>query len=57
VQSDAATLAILPDDARRLIDASITLYDRVARFEAGTDDDLPAASPARLLLSRLQQSF
>lgn len=57
VESDADTLAQLPPEARRLVDASIALYDRVARFEAGTDDDLPAASPARLLLSRLQQSF
>lgn len=57
VESDAATLARLPVEAQRFVEASIALYTRVARLESGLDDDLPAASPARQLLSRLQQSF
>ncbi len=57
VDSDAETLARLPAEAQRFIEASINLYARVARLESGLEDDLPAASPARQLLSRLQQSF
>ena len=57
VDSDAETLARLPVEAQRFVEASINLYARVARLESGLDDDLPAASPARQLLSRLQQSF
>ena len=57
VESDAATLARLPVEAQRFVAASIALHTRVARLESGLDDDLPAASPARQLLSRLQQSF
>ncbi len=57
VESDAETLARLPAEARRFVDASMALHTRVARLEAGFDDELPAASPARQLLTRLQQSF
>lgn len=57
VASDAATVARLPAEAQRFVEASMTLYTRVARLEAGLDEDLPAASPARQLHSRLQQSF
>jgi len=57
VESDVDTLNRLPPEARRFVDASIALHSRVARLEAGLEDDLPAASPARQLLSRLQQSF
>ncbi len=57
VDSDAATLARLPVEAQRFVAASMTLYTRVSRLESGLDDDLPAASPARQLHSRLQQSF
>lgn len=57
VDSDAETLARLPADAQGFVEASINLYARVARLESGLEDDLPAASPARQLLSRLQQSF
>lgn len=57
VESDASTLVRLPVEAQRFVEASIALYTRVARLESGLDDDLPAASPARQLLSRLQQSF
>jgi len=57
VESDVDTLNRLPPEARRFVDASIALHTRVARLEAGLEDDLPATSPARQLLSRLQQSF
>ncbi len=57
VGSDEETLCRLPPEARIFIDASVALHMRVARLEAGLDDDLPAASPARQLHSRLQQSF
>jgi regulator of CtrA degradation len=57
VESDPATLARLPEEARRFVEASMALHTRVARLEAGLDDELPAASPARQLHSRLQQSF
>jgi regulator of CtrA degradation len=57
VLSDAATLARLPVEAQRFVAASVALHTRVARLESGLDDDLPAASPARQLHSRLQQSF
>lgn len=57
VESDAATVARLPAEAQRFVEASMALYARVARIEAGFDDDLPAASPARQLHNRLQQSF
>ena len=57
VESDAATLARLPVDARHFVEASIELYRRVARLELGFEDDLPVASPARQLHSRLSQAF
>jgi regulator of CtrA degradation len=57
VESDVATLERLPVEARRFVEASIALHTWVARLESGLDDDLPAASPARQLLSRLQQSL
>ncbi len=57
VETDAATLARLPPEARDFVDASIDFYRRVMRIEAGLGDDLPVPSPARQLMSRLQQSF
>jgi regulator of CtrA degradation len=57
VESDAETLARLPIEARRFVDASIALHARVSRLESGFDDELPAASPARQLFTRLQQAF
>ncbi len=57
IESDEETLGRLPIEARRFVEASIALHLRVARLEAGLEDDFPAPSPARQLLSRLQQSF
>lgn len=47
----------LPEDAHQIILASIGLYGRVARFEAGMAQPRLETSPARYLQSRLLQSF
>jgi regulator of CtrA degradation len=57
VETDAATLARLPETAQHFVAASIELHRRVSRVEAGFDDSMPLPSPARQLFSRLQQSF
>jgi regulator of CtrA degradation len=57
VETDAATLARLPETARHFVEASIELHRRVARIEVGFDESLPLPSPARQLISRLQRSF
>lgn len=57
VETDEVTLARLPVEARRFVEASVDLHRRVARIEAGQAEPLLAASPARSLLHRLQQSF
>ncbi|MBM7406125.1 MULTISPECIES: DUF1465 family protein [Sphingomonas] len=48
-------LALLPEPARVLIEASIDLYRRVERLDAAQGAD--AASPARVMLDRLSASF
>jgi regulator of CtrA degradation len=56
--SDLATLAILPDAARSLIDASRDLYSRVERLDQDIDlPTVPVPSPARGLLTRLERAF
>lgn len=57
VESNVATLAILPFEARRFVEASSELHARAARLEAGIYGQENVASPARHLLARLQQSF
>ena len=57
VESDEATLARLPADARRHVEASIDLYARVARLEAANDQAEAVVSPARALHTRLNQAF
>ncbi len=57
VESDAATVDRLPGEARSYVAASIDLYRRVARLEAGLDDESVGGSPARHLLHRLRQAF
>ena len=57
VETDAVTLGRLPPQARQFVEASIELHRRVARIEAGSDEALPAASPARQLQNRLQRAF
>ena len=57
VESDEATLARLPADARLHVEASIDLYARVARLEAANDQAEAVVSPARALHTRLNQAF
>ncbi len=57
VASDATTLAKLPADARRHVEASIDLYARVARIEASNVVPEISVSPARQLHNRLSQAF
>lgn len=56
--SDPAALALLPEVARALIEASRDLYSRVERLDQDIDQPLmPIPSPARGLLSRLERAF
>lgn len=57
IESDAVLLGQLPEDATALIRSTQDLFDRVHRIEQGQSVDLPAPSPARSLLSRLQRAF
>lgn len=57
VHSDAAVLARLPDGAQALIAASVDLFRRVERLDAGLDLVGTPPSPARQLLGRLQRAF
>lgn len=57
VETDADTLARLPAQAQHFVQASIELYARTARLEAGLDDGDAAPSPARELLGRLHAAF
>ena len=57
--SDAGVLADLPPPARALVDASIDLHRRVARFDRWRADELAggADSPVHALQERLSLSF
>jgi regulator of CtrA degradation len=55
--SDADLVASLPDDAKRLINASIDLYTRIQRLDEGQLADEPAPSPARALMGRLERDL
>lgn len=57
VVSDADTLARLPAEARSLVAASVELYARIERLDAGMTETLAPPSPARHLMQRLAQSF
>ena len=57
VESEASVVARLPGEAQDLVHASLELYRRVARLEAGFDEVTVSSSPARHLLHRLQQAF
>jgi regulator of CtrA degradation len=57
-ESDLDTLAMLPEAARVLIDASRDLYARVERLDQEIDQPIaPVPSPALGLLSRLERAF
>ena len=51
--SDLSTVAMMPDAARDLIDASIDLYRRVERLDAAQVAPVPTSSPARAMFERL----
>lgn len=57
VESDPDILATLPEEAQVFVAASLDLYRRVERLDQGMSEDMPAPSPARHLLSRLQKSL
>jgi regulator of CtrA degradation len=52
--SDSRTLDTLPEEARRIVSATIDLYDRITRLQRNLQHSIPVASPARQLQSRLQ---
>ena len=55
--SDEAVLAMLPETARGLVEASRELYARVQRLDEAGPVPEPQPSPARSLLSRLERSL
>ena len=55
--SDPAILALLPETARSLIEASQELYQRVRRLDGEIDVRAVQESPARGLIDRLERAF
>lgn len=55
--SDRAILAQLPDEARRIIEASEELYDRIVRLDGKLTHPEPLPNVARSLMSRLERAF
>jgi regulator of CtrA degradation len=55
--TDAALLAILPDRARTLIEASTDLHRRVARLDAAQGSSTDPGSPVLSLQRRLAAVF
>jgi regulator of CtrA degradation len=56
-QSDAAVIAVMPEQARALISSSADLYRRVARLDDAQLGVDVAPSPARSMLDRLTHAF
>ena len=56
-ESDSEVVALMPDEARRLISASSELYARIKRIDEGVVTDEPPASPARALMGRLERGL
>lgn len=56
VESDPAAIAMLPETARAIVDASIELYDRLARIDRGLAAP-DSESPARGLLKRIERAL
>ena len=56
-ETEADTLAAMPPEAAAIINSSIDLHRRVARFDAAQDSKPLAASPARDMLRRLSSAF
>jgi regulator of CtrA degradation len=57
VISDDTAVMRLPSAAQALIAASVDLFRRVERLDAGLDNDDATPSPARQLLGRLHKAF
>lgn len=55
--SEESAIAALPQEAQQLITASAELYRRVKRLEQQLASQVPMASPARHLQSRLLEAF
>ena len=55
--SDPLVVDQLPESAQRLVNASAELYARVKRLDEGQLADVPAASPARALMGRLERDL
>lgn len=55
--SDPLVIAQLPPAAQRLVATSTDLYMRVSRLDEGEVNALPAQSPARALMGRLERDL
>ncbi|WP_294355201.1 DUF1465 family protein [uncultured Sphingomonas sp.] len=55
--TDALVAVDLPEQAQRMIAASVDLHRRVARLDAAQERSLPDPSPARMMLDRLATAF
>ncbi|SEL89602.1 regulator of CtrA degradation [Sphingomonas palmae] len=55
--TDALVAVDLPEQAQRMIAASVDLHRRVARLDAAQERSLPGPSPARMMLDRLATAF
>jgi regulator of CtrA degradation len=56
-ESDPKIFAKMPEQAKRLIEASSELYARIERIDEGVVTEEPAASPARALMGRLERGL
>ena len=55
--SDPAVVEQLPRGAQALVSASTDLYNRVKRLDEESLNEVPAASPARALMGRLERDL
>lgn len=55
--TEERVLALMPEDARKLIAASIDLHRRVARLDDSQVDPQPSDSPVQHMQARLAMSF
>jgi regulator of CtrA degradation len=56
-ESDPEVVAKMPQEAKRLIEASSELYARIKRIDEGVVAEEPPASPARALMGRLERGL
>ncbi|WP_265570930.1 DUF1465 family protein [Sphingomicrobium nitratireducens] len=56
-ESDAEVVSTLPVAARKLIEQSADLYERVKRLDEGQVAEVPGESPARALMGRLERGL